>query len=103
VVRRATVAELAQLLADGQADVVDIRDTLSFQAGHVPGARLLNNDNLPRFLADADRARTLVVCCYSGNSSVGAAQFLAGEGFTDVRSLDGGYTAWQYNQPVERS
>jgi thiosulfate sulfurtransferase len=94
--------QLAGLLAAGSADVVDIRDTLSFQAGHIPGAQPLSNDNLREFLAGADRARPLVVCCYHGHSSVGAAAFLLEQGFAEVYSLDGGFSGWQYRHPVER-
>jgi thiosulfate sulfurtransferase len=45
-----------------------------------------------------------VVCCYHGISSQQAAQFLVSQDFTDVYSLDGGFTQWQLQFPehIER-
>lgn len=102
-VRRISIPDAAALLADGKATVVDIRDALSFQAGHIPGAVHLTNDNVGRFLKETDHARALVVCCYHGNSSISAAAFLAEQGYTEVYSLDGGFEGWRFNHPVERT
>ena len=84
-----------QLIADSDAAVVDIRDPVSFAAGHIRDAVHLTNDNVARFLAAADRSRPVIVCCYHGNSSQGAADFLAQQGFEQSFSLDGGFTAWR--------
>lgn len=89
------VSEAAAMMADKDAQPVDIRDPDSFRAGHIPGAAHLDNQSLESFLASADRQRPLIVCCYHGNSSRGAAQFLAGQGFEQCYSLDGGFSAWQ--------
>lgn len=88
------------LLAEQKADIVDIRDLHSFQSGHIPGARHLSNQNLNDFLAAVPRHRPLIVCCYHGNSSQGAAQFLAEQGYAEVYSLDGGFDAWRLARPV---
>jgi len=40
-----------------------------------------------------------VVCCYHGISSQQAAQFLISQDFTEVYSLDGGFTDWQLQYP----
>ena len=79
---------------DGLVQVVDIRDRQSYEAGHIPGAHLLNDETIEEFMSSADKTRPLVVCCYHGHSSQNAAEFLAQQEFTDVYSLDGGYTAW---------
>ncbi|WP_394129175.1 thiosulfate sulfurtransferase GlpE [Shewanella maritima] len=77
-----------------QPQIVDIRDAASFQAGHILGSVNLTNENLAHFIADADMDAPLVVVCYHGVSSQGAASYLIEQGFDDVYSLDGGYTAW---------
>lgn len=87
-----------QLLEQGAA-VVDIRDPQSYAGGHITGARHLDNDSLPGFVAAADREQTLIVCCYHGNSSQPAAAYLADLGFARVYSLDGGYALWQQRYP----
>lgn len=102
-VRRISIPDAAALVADGKATVVDIRDALSFQAGHIPGSLHLTNDNVAAFLRDTDHARPLVVACYHGNSSLSAAAFLAEQGFAEVYSLDGGVEGWRFNHPIERT
>ena len=79
--------------------VVDIRDPASFQNGHIPDSIHLTNDNLADFMREADLDAPVVVCCYHGNSSQQAAQFLLSQDFTDVYSLDGGFVDWQSKYP----
>ena len=74
--------------------IVDIRDTASYEAGHIDGAFNLNNENLAHYIGDADMDLPLVVVCYHGNSSQSAAAYLNEQGFDEVFSLDGGYSAW---------
>ncbi|WP_428241520.1 thiosulfate sulfurtransferase GlpE [Gynuella sp.] len=79
--------------------VVDIRDDQSFNAGHIPNAIQLTNENAFEFLTNTPREQTVVVCCYHGISSINAASFLLEQGFQDVYSLDGGYEAWAMAEP----
>jgi thiosulfate sulfurtransferase len=74
--------------------IVDIRDAASFQAGHIANSINLNNENISHFIAGADMDMPLVVVCYHGISSQGAASYLHEQGFDAVYSLDGGYSAW---------
>ena len=85
----------------GDATVVDIRDPRSFRAAHIPGARRLDDANVRAFVRDADKSRTLIVCCYHGHSSLGAAAFFLHEGFADVYSMSGGFEAWRGTWPHE--
>ncbi|WP_206482949.1 thiosulfate sulfurtransferase GlpE [Thalassotalea sp. G2M2-11] len=93
------INELYAVLAEQSHVVVDIRDPASFQASHIPNAIHLTNDNISDFIREADLDAPLVVCCYHGNSSQQAAQFLASQDFTDVYSLDGGFVDWQLHYP----
>ena len=90
-----SVNQLIQL-SESHSDIqiVDIRDAASFASGHVQGAINLNNQNLASFVAEADMDQPLIVVCYHGISSQGAAEYLVEQGFDDVYSLDGGYQAW---------
>lgn len=87
------------LIEQQHAVVVDIRDAASFNTAHITGAQPLNNDNLPAFLANADKAKPVIVCCYHGNSSKQAAQFLCQQEFSEVYSLDGGFEYWRQFAP----
>ncbi|MBL4814744.1 MAG: thiosulfate sulfurtransferase GlpE [Shewanella sp.] len=90
-----SVNQLIQL-SESHSDIqiVDIRDAASFASGHVQGAINLNNENLANFVAEANMDQPLIVVCYHGISSQGAAEYLVEQGFDDVYSLDGGYQAW---------
>lgn len=86
-------------LIDQMANIVDIRDAVSFQNGHMANAVHLDNDNLANFINEHDFETPLIVCCYHGNSSKGAAEYLAAQGFKEVYSLNGGYTQWSALHP----
>ena len=93
------VAELAKVIDEKTHVVVDIRDVNSFGDGRITDALHLTNESLADFLRDADPDAPVVVCCYHGNSSQQAAQFLVSQDFTQVYSLDGGFTQWQLLYP----
>ena len=99
-----SVDTLHTLLADKSHVVVDIRDATSFASGRITDSLHLTNESLADFLRDADPDAPVVVCCYHGISSQQAAQFLVSQDFTEVYSLDGGFTQWQTQFPdtIER-
>ncbi|WP_417762483.1 thiosulfate sulfurtransferase GlpE [Shewanella sp.] len=89
------ITELKQRLQQDDAlQVIDIRDPASFEQGHIAGSTRVGNDNIAQFMAAADLDAPLVVVCYHGISSQGAAEYLHQQGFDDIYSLEGGYTAW---------
>ncbi|MBL1376118.1 thiosulfate sulfurtransferase GlpE [Zobellella iuensis] len=95
-----SVAEAETLLAEGRARLVDIRDPQSFAQAHAEGAFHLTNDSLVRFTHEVDFDTPVIVMCYHGISSQGAAQYLIHQGFEEVYSLDGGFEAWRRTQAV---
>ncbi|KFZ27978.1 MULTISPECIES: thiosulfate sulfurtransferase GlpE [Pseudidiomarina] len=102
---RINAATAHELWQAGNAKFADIRDARSYELGHIPGSVRLTDANLADFLAELDDDQPVVVVCYHGNSSQGAAQYLAHQGIEPVSSLDGGFTAWahQYPEAVERN
>ena len=88
------VPQAKLLLEAGTATFVDVRDPYSFKTSHVPGAVHVDDDNVKQFVADADKAATVVVYCYHGHNSLGATAFFQDQGFSAVSSLNGGFTAW---------
>ena len=93
--KRINVAEARELIGADNARVVDVRDPDSYTAGHIPGAESLDDTNVRAFIEEADLERPLIVCCYHGNMSQGAAEYFSSNGFNRTYSLDGGYEAWQ--------
>ncbi|PLR35872.1 thiosulfate sulfurtransferase GlpE [Chimaeribacter californicus] len=86
-------------LSQGDAVMVDIRDPQSFAAAHAPGAFHLTNGNLPAFIQQTAFDKPVMVMCYHGISSRGAAQYLLTQGYGAVYSIDGGFEAWARQFP----
>ncbi len=81
--------------------IVDIRDPQSYALSHPKDAIHLTNDTMGQFMNEHDFDTPILVMCYHGVSSQGAAQYLFNQGFEDVYSIDGGFEAWQrQNMPV---
>ncbi|MEN9463839.1 MAG: hypothetical protein RL217_20 [Pseudomonadota bacterium] len=87
------------MVEKGDLSIADIRDALSFQAGRICHAKRVDNSNLNDFIAQAAKDKPLLVCCYHGMSSRGAAEFFASQGYSDVYSLDGGFEMWKLAFP----
>ena len=102
---RISLNDAAALLQQAPVAVVDIRDELSFDAGHIPGARHLSNANLQAFRNEVAEDTPVLVCCYHGISSQPAAQYLVSQGYSQVYSIDGGFEGWrqQFPERIERS
>ncbi len=96
---RINIAEAKALLDEADVRVADIRDAQSFNDNHIKGAVNVDNDNLPEFMQNTPKDAPLIVCCYHGNSSQGAAQFFAAQGYSRVFSLDGGFEMWKLAVP----
>lgn len=92
--KRISTDEVDTMLNDKSTVIVDIRDSDSFESSHLDGAIHLTQDNLSQFITETDKESNILVVCYHGNSSKGAAEFLFGQGFRNVYSLDGGYEGW---------
>lgn len=91
---------LSQWLSEGrQLTLVDIRDPLSFSQGHIPGSHHLDNASVAELVEKTPGDTPLVVVCYHGHSSQQAATWLAGQGFGEVYSLDGGFVDWSHRHP----
>jgi thiosulfate sulfurtransferase len=75
--------------------IADIRDEASYQAGHLDKAVHLIDTNISSFVQQSDFDKPILVYCYHGHSSQHAADFLVKQGFDEVYSLLGGYTAWE--------
>lgn len=91
-----SINQLIQMQASStDIQIVDIRDSESFEAGHIANATNLTNENLAAYIGNADMDKPLIVVCYHGISSQNAAQYLNEQGFDEVYSLDGGFQAWR--------
>ena len=94
-----SLAELKSRIEAGEADliVIDVRERDAYQAGHIPGARLLPRGQLElRVNQDLpDPTRRILTYCEFGRISTLAAATLRGMGFQRAVALDGGMKAWR--------
>ena len=97
--QRIRAADAKAMMEQSAQQIIDIRDAMSFDAGRITGAVRVDNQNLNDFMNSADKATALLVCCYHGNSSQGAAQYFTEQGFAEVYSLDGGFEMWKMAFP----
>jgi len=97
------IQQLCELRKKTNVNIDDTRDRQSYEAGHITNAVRLDNNSLPKFINNTPFEEALVVCCYHGNSSQGAANYLSEQGFSEVYSLDGGFELFKVSQPDEIS
>lgn len=80
-----------------EAQLVDVRTKEEFDQGAIKGAVLIDFWG-PTFLSKAtqelDKNKPVYLYCKVGGRSSKAAKLLVKEGFTEVYSLQGGYSDW---------
>lgn len=88
-----TPVQAKERLDSGSAVLVDIRSGEEFNAVHIPGA-VLFNEELMHQISGWDRSKDIIFVCHHGVRSMDAAAYFAGHGMDNVRSLRGGIDAW---------
>lgn len=73
--------------------ILDVREPYEYQIANI-GGKLIPQNDVPRRLSEIDRDREIIVHCRSGQRSQRIAEFLAQQGYTDVKNLAGGVLAW---------
>ncbi len=97
-VRHVAPAEAAQLVADGKAVLIDVREPDEWADGVAAPAELLAFSDLRgarrtwKPFLEKNRERELILYCLSGSRSSGAARLLATEGFRTANA--GTISAW---------
>lgn len=81
----------------GELVVLDVRERDAYEAGHIPGAKLLPRGQLElRVNQDLpDPTRRIVSCCEFGRISTLATSTLRIMGYQRAVALDGGMKAWR--------
>lgn len=98
-----SAGDLAKLVDEGKASVIDVRGAAEWEHGHLPGAENIPVGYLTDRLGDIPATKQVVVHCQGGARSAIAASVLEANGRTDVLNLSGGFAEWQkLDLPVER-
>ena len=97
------VKEFAELIADSNVVILDVRKADEFAEGHINGAVLIDQFQsyfMEQAAAKLPKEKTIAVYCRSGRRSANAAGKLADAGYKCV-NLKGGILAWkEANMPV---
>lgn len=94
---KVSTLQATQLMNQGKAVIVDVRDSAGFATGHVRDAKNIPLKELPNRVAELEKfkSKTVIVVCQSGMQSAKATSILKKAGFNEVVSLTGGLAAWQ--------
>jgi rhodanese-related sulfurtransferase len=87
--------QATRMMNDQGALVVDVRPNAEFLAGHLPNARNIPDEDLPKRLGELPAGKPVIVVCASGNRAGKAASVLRAAGRQDVFCLEGGISGWQ--------
>jgi len=94
--REVSAAEALELAASGWR-ILDVREQVEWNAGHIPSATLLPLGDLPTRIAEVapDRAAPLLVHCAVGARSLRASNWLLQNGYTNVASMRASLLDWR--------
>ena len=81
----------------GRADVLvlDVREQSEYDAGHIPGVKLIPMGTVANRLNEIPKDNPVIVTCHSGNRSGQVTDYLRQQGYTNVHNMTGGINAWQ--------
>lgn len=88
-----TPRQVAELLAGGHIQLVDVREPEEHQAGRIGGDRHIPLGELSEQAQTIDRERPVVFYCRSGARSAMATEAFAGAGY-DAHNMAGGLLDW---------
>lgn len=91
-----SVQELVDGLASGKLVVLDVREPMEWEVGHVPDAILIPLGEVRQQLHLLPRASCIAVICESGIRSCIAASILKAEGFADVANVIEGTRGYRH-------
>ncbi len=97
------VKEFAELIADSNVVILDVRKAEEYAEGHIKGAVLIDqfqSDFVEQVKTKLPMDKTIAIYCRSGRRSANAAGKLVSLGYKCV-NLKGGIIAWkEANMPV---
>ena len=88
-----TTEQTAEALADGSAQVIDVREPHEWDAGHIDGMRHVPVGQLQAEAGSIDQGTPVVFSCKTGGRSTMAAQAFRAAGYRAF-SVDGGIEKW---------
>jgi rhodanese-related sulfurtransferase len=103
-VREIDVEDARKRVDSGKAKLIDVREDNEWTAGHARGAEHLGRGVIERDIESRipDKNAELILYCGGGFRSALSADNLQRMGYTNVKSLAGGWRAWvSAGEPIE--
>jgi rhodanese-related sulfurtransferase len=88
-----TPQQVAELVAAGEIQLVDVRTPAEHDAGHIAGGTLIELTELAEQAHTLDSTRPVILYCRSGGRSAMATDALTQAGF-DAHNMTGGMLEW---------
>jgi rhodanese-related sulfurtransferase len=88
-----TPQQVAELLEQGEIQLIDVRQPEEHEAGRIAGDRFIELAELPAQAETIDRERPVVFYCRSGSRSAMATEAFRNAGF-DAHNMAGGLLEW---------
>lgn len=104
-VKNVGAEEFAKLREAKTNVVLDVRTPEEFEAGHIPGAILIDftSPDFQEKVAELDKSKTYLVYCASGGRSARACKKMDALHIGPLYNLEGGFIAWKKEaKPVEK-
>ncbi|MFC1734921.1 rhodanese-like domain-containing protein [Candidatus Hydrogenedentota bacterium] len=76
--------------------ILDVRTPTQYRSGHLPTAISMPVATLPWAMNTLNRSKEVVVYCQTGLTSVSSSAVLVSGGFSNVKNMVGGISAWPY-------
>ena len=95
---------LLRIEAKSDMLILDVRTLGEFSEGHIPGAFHIDHREIESRIKELDsfRNKPIVVYCYTGMRAGMVESYLIEQGFTQVKHLEGDWSAWESkNLPSE--
>ena len=89
--------ETAAALDRGDTLLIDVRDPGEWQEGHIPGTKNFSRGTVELEIEEAapDLSTPIITHCGGGGRSALAAESLQRMGYTNVKSMAGGFKTWK--------
>ncbi|MCD5325545.1 MULTISPECIES: MBL fold metallo-hydrolase [Pontibacillus] len=90
----ATPDQLKDKIANGEVNLIDVRNEGEWNAGHIPQAKHIMLGYLQERIDEVPTDKPVVLQCQSGGRSAMATSILQANGIKNVTNMAGGFGAW---------
>ena len=99
---RITPKAANDMIAEGNVQIIDVRNQDGWGEGHVPNATLIPVDDIFSRIDELDRDKNLLFICAMGVRSALACEMAAAFEYTNLFNIEGGTGAWvEEGYPIE--